>query len=381
MSKAKLTLLILGAFILIGVLYVSNFAKRSKIPQVANNNIQKAPVIDAEKSPRMSILASNLEVPWALVFLPIRQAQGGPDKSILFTERIGRVRFIDSKSNLSPIPVATIEDVLQIGEGGLMGIAIHPNFAVNHFVYLYYTYANNSGQTLNRVARFKFEENKLFEKTIIVDAIPGALFHNGGRIKFGPDGFLYITTGDSQNPSLSQNKNSLAGKILRVDSDGKPAPNNPYGTTVFSYGHRNPQGITWDTSGRLFATEHGASTMDELNIINIGKNYGWPQITGDQKANGMETPILHSGSDTWAPAGAAYLNKSIFFAGLRGQALFEYNIENKTLTTRLKGEIGRIREVVLGPDNLLYITTSNRDGRGFPKDGDDKIIRVNPNKL
>ena len=219
MSKAKLTLLILGAFILIGVLYASNFAKRSKIPQVANNNIQKAPVIDAEKSPRMSILASNLEVPWALVFLP--------DASLLFTERIGRVRFIDSKSNLSPTPVATIEDVLQIGEGGLMGIAIHPNFAVNHFVYLYYTYANNNNQTLNRVARFKFEDNSLSQKTIIVDEIPGALFHNGGRIKFGPDGFLYITTGDSQNPSLAQDKNSQAGKILRVTHEGKPASGKP----------------------------------------------------------------------------------------------------------------------------------------------------------
>ena len=363
MSKAKLTLLILGAFILIGVLYINN-QRVSKIPS-SNNEIQTAPVIDSKEVPRLSVIASDLEVPWALVFMP--------DASLLFTERIGRVRFIDNRNNLSPTPVATIEDVLQIGEGGLLGITIHPNFAVNHFVYLYYTYANNNNQTLNRVARFKFEDNSLSQKTIIVDKIPGALFHNGGRIKFGPDGFLYITTGDSQNPSLSQDKNSLAGKILRVKDDGKPE--------VFSYGHRNPQGITWDASGRLFATEHGASTMDELNIINIGKNYGWPEIRGDQKRQGLETPILHSGSDTWAPAGAAYLNGSVFFAGLRGRALYEFSIISGNIKTHLKGEVGRIREVVVGPDNMLYITTSNRDGRGSPSSNDDKIIRVNPNKL
>jgi len=381
MSKRKLILLLVLIVALIGAGVYSNFLqRRAKIPLIKTGEIQKTLPEKAKDAPRLATLASNLDVPWALVFLPIRQAQGGPDRSILFTERVGRVRLIDKNGNLNPLAIA-VDDVLQQGEGGLMGIAIHPDFLKNHFVYLYYTYANNSGLTLNRVVRFKFENNTLLGKTIIVDKIPGALFHNGGRIKFGSDGFLYITTGDSQNPSLAQDKNSLAGKILRVTDSGKPAPDNPYGTEVFSFGHRNPQGIAWDDKGNLWETEHGQSATDELNLIESGKNYGWPVIRGEQTQEGMISPKLQSGNDTWAPSGAAYLDHSIFFAGLRGQALFEYNIETKKFTSHLKGEIGRIREVVLGHDNLLYITTSNRDGRGIPDGTDDKIIRVNPNKL
>ena len=380
MSKAKLTLLILGVFILIGVFYVSNFAKRSKIPLIKTGEIQTATVIDAKKAPRSTTLATNLEVPWALVFLPASPA-GGPDKSILFTERIGRVRLIDKNGALQEFPIATINDVKQSGEGGLLGIVLHPNFTNNHFIYLYYTYGASGDETLNRVVRLRFENNILSGKTIIVDKIPGAPNHNGGRIKFGPDGFLYIATGDAQNPSLSQNKNSKAGKILRVTDEGKIPADNPFGNEVYSYGHRNPQGLTWDENDILWETEHGNSTLDELNIIEKGKNYGWPIIQGNQASVGMETPIVNSGSDTWAPSGAAFLNNSIFFGGLRGQALFEYNIENKKFTAHLKGELGRIREVVLGPDNLLYITTSNRDGRGIPDTTDDKIIRINPAKL
>lgn len=376
MSKIKLVLLaILISAVLGGGFAYFNFLQRrtSDIPLIKTGEITPALQDALKDAPRLSALASNLQIPWALVFLP--------DKSILFTERAGAIRIIDSKGNLNPNPVASINEVKHSGEGGLLGITIHPDFDSNHFVYLYYTYSSNGNDTLNRVVRFKFEENALSEKSIIVDKIPGALFHNGGRIKFGPDGFLYIATGDSQNPSLAQNINSLAGKILRVDSDGKPASDNPFNNAVFSYGHRNPQGITWDENNTLWETEHGASTLDELNIIERGKNYGWPEIRGDQKKNGMETPIANSGSQTWAPSGTAYLNGSIFFAGLRGEALFEYNIESKIFTLHLKGEIGRIREVVAGPDNLLYITTSNRDGRGIPDSTDDKIIRVNPDKL
>lgn len=365
MSKAKLILLIVLALGLIGAVFYSQYLqKHAKIPFIKTGEMQTISVVDATKAPRLSTVADNLEVPWALTFLP--------DRSIILTERPGRVRLIDKMGELLPDPIATIDDVKQFGEGGLLGITIHPNFSNNHFVYLYYTYGANGNQTLNRVVRFKFDNNSFSDKTIIVDKIPGNVFHNGGRIKFGPDGFLYITTGDSQNPSLAQNKNSLAGKILRVTDEG---------TEVFSYGHRNPQGITWDETGRLWETEHGASATDELNIIENGKNYGWPEIAGDQTKNGMKTPVINSGPDTWAPSGAAYYDGSIFFAGLRGQALYKYNIESKTLTPYLKGEIGRIREVVAGLDNLLYITTSNRDGRGIPDGADDKIIRINPAKL
>lgn len=377
MSKIKLILFIILAISgLTGLAFYTNFLqRRSKIPFAKTSQIQIAAVIDAKKAPRLTIIAENLEVPWALVFLP--------DRSILFTERPSRVRFIDNKNNLYAIPVATIDDVLNEGEGGLLGITIDPNFSQNHFVYLYYTYANNNDLTLNRVIKAKFENNRLSDFSTIVYAIPGNLFHNGGRIKFGPDGFLYITTGDSQNPSLAQNKDSLAGKILRVDYDGKPTPGNPFDNEVWSYGHRNPQGITWDDSERLWETEHGASTLDEINIIHKGTNYGWPTITGNETQDNMEIPILNSSSDTWAPSGTAYLNHSIFFTGLRGQALYEAVIQDThvTLKEHLKGEVGRIREVIVGPDKLLYITTSNRDGRGIPDGTDDKIIRVNPSKL
>ncbi|MDP3726985.1 MAG: PQQ-dependent sugar dehydrogenase, partial [bacterium] len=250
---------------------------------------------------------------------------------------------------------------------------------------LYYTYSSNGDDTLNRVSRYKFEDGKLINEQVIIDVIPGAVNHNGGRIKFGPDKFLYISTGDAQNPSLAQDKNSLAGKILRVTDEGKAPPDNPFAdaqdkpTLIYSYGHRNPQGLTFDNQGRLWATEHGPQALDELNLIEKGKNYGWPIIQGDQMREGMVSPVIQSGStNTWAPAGATFLDGSIFFGGLAGQSLFEYKIADKTLKRYFQEEFGRIREVVLGPDGYLYITTSNTDGRGSPKEGDDRLIKVNP---
>lgn len=268
-------------------------------------------------------------------------------------------------------PIAKIQ-VKQNGESGLHGIAIHPKYPNPPYLYLYYTYSADNNDSLNRVSRFTFTDSQLKDEQVIVVKIPGVIFHDGGRIKFGPDGYLYITTGDALNPSLAQDKNSLAGKILRV-RDGK--------VEVYSYGHRNPQGIAWDNNGFLWATEHGQSVQDEINKIQIGRNYGWPTIRGGQQKDGLESPILHSGSQTWAPAGLAFYNGSLYFGGLRGTALFQYNIETKEFKEHFKGQFGRIREVVLGPDNLLYITTSNKDGRGSPAADDDKIIKINPEKL
>ena len=352
-----------------------------------NFYLSKQPEIEeaTEVQEDIEIIAQNLNIPWDVAFLP--------DKSFLVTERPGRVRMIDNKGNLLPTPVASIPGVKHIGEGGLLGIAIHPDFQNNKYVYLYYTYSSTENNTSNRVVRFKFENGKLIDETVLVDAIPGAVNHNGGRIKFGPssvppnggtsagrpDYYLYITTGDAQNPSLAQDKNSLAGKILRVTDEGKVAPGNPFDNLVYSYGHRNPQGLTWDDKGQLWATEHGPQALDELNLIEKGKNYGWPVIQGDRMREGMVSPVIQSGSTaTWAPAGAAYLGGSIFFGGLRGEALFEYQLADKSLKKYFQGEFGRIRAVVLGPDGYLYITTSNTDGRGNPKVGDDKLIKINP---
>jgi len=379
MTRKFLQLLILFTLLIIVSLILINISFKSKRQTITNSPITNPPIAQEEKAsqdiPLLTTVAENLEVPWALVFLP--------DRSILITERPGRVRIIDKDGKLDPNPIAQIEDVKQIGEGGLHGIALHPDFPNNHFVYVYYTYGQNIIGTQNRVVRFRYEKGTFKEKTIIVDSIPGALFHDGGRIKFGPDKMLYITTGDAQNPSLAQDINSMAGKILRVTDSGKPSLGNPFNNFVYSYGHRNPQGITWSTSGNLYETEHGQSAVDELNLIEIGKNYGWPTIQGDEQKLGLETPQLNSGSDTWAPAGAAFINDSIFFAGLRGQALYQAIIKNGSLElkTHFKNELGRIREVIVGPDNMLYITTSNRDGRGNPSPDDDKIIRVNPKKL
>jgi glucose/arabinose dehydrogenase len=380
MSRKLLQLLILFSLLIIVSFILINISLKNKTnttsPSSVTPSVPTTETKDRENIPLLTTIAENLEVPWALAFLP--------DGSILVTERAGRVRIVHKDGNLSPNPVAKIEDVKQIGEGGLHGITLHPDFTNNHFVYVYYTYGQNIIGTQNRVVRFRYDQSTLIEKTIIVDMIPGALFHDGGRIKFGPDKMLYITTGDAQNPSLAQDINSLAGKILRVTDSGKPSLGNPFSNLVYSYGHRNPQGITWDSLGRLWATEHGQSAKDELNLIDIGKNYGWPIIQGDEQKLGLETPILNSGADTWAPAGLAFINDSLFFAGLRGQALYETVIKNGQVTelkTHFKGEFGRIREVIVGPDNMLYITTSNRDGRGNPNANDDKIIKVNPTKL
>jgi len=312
-----------------------------------------------------------------------------PNGSILITERIGKVRLIDN-GILQEKPIAEFSNIKAIGEGGLLGLALHPNFPANNYVYLYYTYKEDSGNTLNRVIRMTYLNKQLTDEHIIVDKIPGSSNHNGGRIKFGPDGYLYITTGDAENPSQAQDTNALGGKILRVTDEGKSVSDNPFGNLIYSYGHRNPQGLAWDNHGQLWSTEHGpsggqfGSANDELNLIEKGKNYGWPVIKGNESKIGMETPKYTSGSAiTWAPAGLEFFQNSLFFGGLKGESLYEAILTDNKLTIKdhFKKEFGRIRDVVLGPDNQLYITTSNRDGRGIPALPDDRIIRINPQKF
>lgn len=346
--------------------------------------VTKSPQDSMTTSP-VTTIATGLTVPWALAFLP--------NGDLLATERDGTVRIIRKNGGLDASPILTMNDVKQIGEGGLMGIAIHPDYPQKPYVYFQYTYGQGIINTANRVVRYSFKNNKFSDRKIIVDAIPGASNHDGGRIKFGPDGNLYITTGDSQEPSLAQNRNSLAGKILRVTDEGEAAEENPFfnaggNPLVYSYGHRNPQGIAWSTTEQLWETEHGRSAptgLDEINFIEPGKNYGWPTIEGNETRSAMVTPVRNSGpTTTWAPSGAAFIGDSLFYAGLRGQTLYEAVINNNQVTElkeHFKGEFGRIREVIVGPDGMLYITTSNRDGRGQPGSEDDRIIRIDPTKL
>jgi glucose/arabinose dehydrogenase len=315
-------------------------------------------------------VATDLHIPWEVAFLPSGE--------MLVTERPGTLVKIAKDKKVS----LAIDGVAAVGEGGLLGLALHPDFASNHWLYVYFTSREN-GKLINRVERYRWDNDSLMDRTVILDDIPAGQYHDGGRLAFGPDGLLYLGTGDSGNSNLAQDKNSLAGKILRIKDDGTIPRDNPFGNAVYSYGHRNVQGLAWDDQGRLWATEHGRSGLlsglDELNLIEKGKNYGWPVIQGDEKKDGMESPVIQSGPNvTWAPSGLAFWKGSLLFGGLRGETLYEGQISGKTVTLKehLKGQFGRLRAVVVGPDKALYVTTSNTDGRGKPNPGDDRVIRI-----
>jgi glucose/arabinose dehydrogenase len=236
------------------------------------------------------------------------------------------------------------------------------------------------------VRQYQFDEaaNNLKEEAVILGGIPGAANHNGGRLAFGPDGYLYITTGDAQQEELAQDTRSLAGKILRVAGAGEIPPDNPFGNAVYSVGHRNVQGIAWDSRGRLWASEHGpsgaASGCDEINLIEKGKNYGWPRARCEQSGEGLAAPVLQSGRrETWAPSGIAIVDDWLLVAGLRGEAVYGAKMETDKLTAwskRLTG-YGRVRTVKARADGLgVWVLTSNRDGRGEAARGDDKLVLV-----
>lgn len=379
MKRSIITILIL-IVIAGGVVFYRNNKKPAETNFTVNTK-KTTEVQSSESKEDFAIFADNLDTPWAVAFLP--------DNKIIFTERSGLLHIVDEtgKQVIDPIQ---IEGVLEIGEGGLLGVAVDPEFTKNQFIYVYLTYEGATDQnTANRVVRYKLANNDLSNRTVIVDAIPGASNHNGGRIAFGPDKFLYITTGDAQEPSRAQDTKSLAGKILRVTTSGKPAPGNPFNNEVYSYGHRNPQGLAWDSTGNLWSTEHGrsgiTSGLDELNIIDAGKNYGWPTIEGNETRDGMVTPVINSGATTtWAPGGMAITGNSLYFAGLRGQSLYEVTLNGKSASltsTHFANEYGRLRTVDLGPDGFLYISTSNKDGRGNPAAPADRIFRINPSSL
>lgn len=328
-------------------------------------------VIDTQNTSKTEVIAENLTIPWEIVFLP--------DGELLVTERSGNVVLL--KQGVI-IPISGVE---HIGEGGLLGAALHPDFNINNFVYLYQTTETPLG-LINRINRYTLTNNKLVLESNIVDDLPGARFHDGGRIAFGPGGYLYVTLGDAGNENAAQDTNSLAGSILRYTAEGKIPDDNPFNSAIYSYGHRNPQGLAWDSEGDLWSSEHGRSGIrsgfDEINLIIPGNNYGWPVVEGDESQPGFESPIRHSGADiTWAPGGLAYLDGALYMPGLRSQTLYKATIEENEIVAwdeYFVGEYGRLRTVTVGPDDLLYLTTSNRDGRGSPAENDDRIIRVNP---
>lgn len=333
-------------------------------------------VASAGADPRVSVVTSGLEVPWALAF--------APDGRLFVTERPGRIRVV-REGRLEPEPIITLP-VAHDGEGGLMGLALDPKFAETGRAYVCYT-AQRSGRLINRVVALALREPGAREDRTLIDDIPGAGIHDGCRLKFGPDDKLYVTTGDAGDSRQAQRLDAPGGKILRINADGGVPDDNPFrGSPVYSLGHRNVQGIAWDRAGRLWASEHGPSGVpcchDEINLIRPGGNYGWPRVYGKAGDRRFIDPVVESGNDTWAPSGAAFLGEHLYVGALRGRRLLRItpnaDATSAQVSSLLAGTYGRLRDVVAGPDGALYVTTSNRDGRGSPAPDDDRILKVEP---
>ncbi|HEV3407104.1 MAG TPA: PQQ-dependent sugar dehydrogenase [Gaiellaceae bacterium] len=330
---------------------------------------------------RVETVATGLEAPWALAI--------APDGRMFVTERPGHLRVLRPDGGLQREPLAQIDDVAAEGEGGLLGLALDPDFDRNGRLYLYYTYRGESGLQ-NRVVRYTERQGRLSEDAVLLDGIPGEVIHDGGRIAFGPDGKLYVTTGDAAQPELAQDRSSLGGKILRINPDGSVPADNPFpGSAVYSFGHRNPQGLAWNPETEdLYATEHGASGNDELNLIEPGANYGWPVVEGEN--HGQFAAPLAVYESSIAPSGAAWYGEDaippwrddVLFATLVGTHLHRVGVDAgdpRGITGQeqeFEDRFGRLRDVQVGPDGELYLLTSNRDGRGSPTEDDDRLLRV-----
>jgi glucose/arabinose dehydrogenase len=322
----------------------------------------------------VATLATDLEVPWSFAFLP-----GG---DALVTER-------DSGSLLRVSPSGDVQEIQTLpeggsGEGGLLGVAVSPDYGEDRYVYAYYT-----TEVDNRVVRFRLGE----EPEPILTGIPVNTYHDGGRIKFGPDGMLYVSTGDAGDSGNSQNRNSLGGKILRIEPDGSIPQDNPFpGNPVYSYGHRNVEGLAWDSEEQLYASEFGASTWDEVNRIEAGENYGWPAVEGrGGEDQGYIDPITVWPTSEASPSGAEIMVEGaipqwegdLFVAALRGERLWHVELNNRGEVVNreklLDGEVGRVRDVIQAPDGSLWVSTSNYDSFGNPvSEQDDRILRLAP---
>ncbi|GAA3212158.1 PQQ-dependent sugar dehydrogenase [Nonomuraea helvata] len=316
---------------------------------------------------RAQVAATGLQVPWGLAFLP--------DGSALVSERT-TARILQVRPGQAPTQVATVNGVSASGEGGLLGIAVSPTYAQDQWVYAYFSTGSD-----NRLVRLRLSAPQT--QTVLLSGVPRSSIHNGGRIAFGPDGLLYVATGDAGNTANAQNLNTPAGKILRIRPDGSIPPGNPFGNSrVYSYGHRNVQGLAWDAQGRLFAAELGQNARDEVNLIVAGGNYGWPTCEGVCGNPSYRDPIVTWSTAEASPSGLAYANGTLFVAALRGTRLWTVPVTSSggagTPVAELRGTYGRLRAVTVGPDGWLWVTTSNRDGRGSPVATDDRIVRIPP---
>ncbi|MER5210663.1 PQQ-dependent sugar dehydrogenase [Streptomyces sp. NPDC002838] len=318
-------------------------------------------------------VTEDLSTPWGLAPLP--------DGDLLVSSRDeATVTRVDGESG-KKTELGEVPGVSPAGEGGLMGLALSPDYASDHMVYAYFTSASD-----NRIVRMLYDEQKppgeqLGAPDTIFRGIPKGFVHNGGRIAFGPDKMLYAGTGESGEEGLSQDRNSLGGKILRLTPEGEPAPGNPFpDSPVYTYGHRNVQGLAWDGKQRLFAAEFGQDTWDELNAIKPGDNYGWPEAEGKSSNAEYHNPLAQWGTDEASPSGIAYAEGSIWMAGLKGERLWRIPLKGTAASADpqafLQGEYGRLRTVAPAGGDKLWLVTSNTDGRGDPQDGDDRILEV-----
>ncbi|MGO1052207.1 PQQ-dependent sugar dehydrogenase [Crossiella sp. CA198] len=317
-------------------------------------------------------VSTGWSIPWAVSFLPDGQSALVTERD---TFRVFRAGLNGSKTQVGTVPNSTTTG----GEGGLMGVAVSPgwNGTSDQDVFFFHT-SNDGGAQANRIVRMSFNGTTLSNRQIIVNNLPSSRFHNGGQLKFGPDGFLYATSGDAQNTSLAQNLNSPAGKILRFTRTGAPAPGNPFNSLIYSYGHRNAQGLAWDSAGRLWSAELGNVSTDELNLILPGRNYGWPQCEGNCGVAGMENPKRTWTTAEASPSSLAIVNDTAYVAALRGQRLWrvELNGTSAGATTAHFTTFGRLRSVVKVPGaNALWIGTTNADGNGGQGPGSDRILR------
>ncbi|MBT2410896.1 PQQ-dependent sugar dehydrogenase [Streptomyces sp. ISL-12] len=339
-----------------------------------------APSTPAEQAPPAKgsvevtrTVATGLDSPWGLAPLP--------DGDLLVSSRDeGTITRVDTatgkKTELGEVP-----GVSPAGEGGLLGIALSPDYAADRTVYAYYTSASD-----NRIVRMLYDTGKpsgeqLGAPDTVFRGIPKGFVHNGGRIAFGPDKLLYVGTGESGDTGLSQDEESLGGKILRLTPEGEPAPGNPSsGSPVYSYGHRNVQGLAWDARRRLFAAEFGQDTWDELNAITPGGNYGWPEAEGESDDDAFRDPVAQWSTDEASPSGITYAGGSVWMAGLRGERLWRVPLDGTEEAAEprsfLRGEYGRLRTVVAAGDGKLWLVTSNTDGRGDPEREDDRILEL-----
>jgi glucose/arabinose dehydrogenase len=345
----------------------------------------------AQTSFKVETVIGGLQVPWSIVW--------APDGRMIFTERAGRVRVYE-KGQLKQ-PLFTVPDVEPSGESGLMSIALHPQFSTNHLLYLAYAYRAENQNV--RVVRYRETATDLTDRKVIVDNIPAAQFHAGCRLRFGPDAKLYITTGDATQRDLAQRLDSIAGKTLRLNDDGSVPSDNPFvgqanaRPEIWTYGNRNGQGIDFQPgTNLLFETEHGPSGFDgpgggdEVNILEKGKNYGWPVIHHRATHEGMESPLLEY-TPACAPASGTFYRGSVFsqfkgnffFGCLRGERIIRVVLDGRRVVSQenlLERKYGRIRDIAEGPDGFIYFSTSNQDGRGTPASDDDRIMRLVPLK-